>query len=75
MEEGGEVFRRAAGYILEQRHGGAQYPVYITDIDVPLAALGAESPSQLQAIHFLHYKDKIEARLNAGGAGRETTAS
>lgn len=71
MDEGGEVFRRAATHILEQRRGGIPYPVYITDIDVPLAALGAESPSQLQAIHFLHYKDKIEARLNGADALRE----
>jgi adenylate cyclase class 1 len=75
MEEGGEVFRRAAAYILEQRRAGAPYPVYITDIDVPLTALGAESPSQLQTIHFLRYKDEIEARLNAGDVDRKIPVS
>jgi adenylate cyclase class 1 len=64
MESGEDVFAQAAAYILQLRHSGEHYPIYITDIDVPLATLGGDTPDQLQSIHFLNYKLKIEQYLN-----------
>jgi adenylate cyclase class 1 len=64
MESGQDVFAQAVAYILHLRRSGENYPIYITDIDVPLAILGVDTPDQLQTIHFLNYKLKIEQRLN-----------
>jgi adenylate cyclase class 1 len=40
------------------------YPVHITDIDLPLSAFRINKPEQLQTIHYLNYKQKIEAKFN-----------
>jgi adenylate cyclase class 1 len=64
MDAGQGLFALVAAHILQLRQGGEQYPVYITDIDVPPAVLGAETVEQLQTVHFLKYKQKIEERLN-----------
>lgn len=64
MEYGADVFTAAAQFIREQRQSKNNYPVYITDIDVPPSVMGAESADQLQTIHYVEYKQKIENRLN-----------
>lgn len=66
MEDGRELFTRAADYIYQRRLSGEGYPIYVTDIDIPLSVLGVSSQAQLQTIVFLKYKDKIEAMLNSG---------
>ena len=41
------------------------YPVHITDIDLPLSAFRIDNPEQLRTIHYLNYKQKIEAKFNS----------
>lgn len=64
MDSGQRLFSLAAAHILRLRQSGEPYPVYISDIDVPPAVLGAQALEQLQTVHFLNYKQKIEDRLN-----------
>lgn len=66
MDAGQDVFAAVAEKITHLRQSGERYPIYITDLDVPLAILGVETPEQLQTIHCLDYKRKIEQRLNPG---------
>ncbi len=60
-----DVFYSVASYIYNLRQSKEKYPIHITEIDVPLQALGVNNYQQLQSIHFLQYKQKIEAYLNA----------
>ncbi|MBE0435873.1 MAG: class I adenylate cyclase [Methylomicrobium sp.] len=62
---GKRALAAAAEYILEFRQSNQRYPIHISDIDVPLANLGLENASELQTIHLLKYKQKIENRLNS----------
>ncbi len=64
MEYGQGLFEEVAQHIVGLRHSMNNYPVYITDIDVPHTILGVSGPSELQTVHFLKYKQKIESRLN-----------
>lgn len=64
LDSGPELFAQVAAHILELRREGEHYPIYITDLDVPPAVLGADTPERLQTVHFLQYKRKIEERLN-----------
>jgi adenylate cyclase class 1 len=64
LEYGDQLFQKVAEQIKEVRSGIEDYPIYITDIDIPPQSLGAELPSQLQTTHFLRQKQKIEDRLN-----------
>ncbi|NOQ65560.1 MAG: adenylate cyclase [Methyloprofundus sp.] len=64
-ESNEDVFHAVANYIYNMRQSKEKYPIHITEIDVPLQALGVNSYQQLQSIHFLQYKQKIEACLNA----------
>ncbi|MEN8259127.1 MAG: class I adenylate cyclase [Pseudomonadota bacterium] len=64
MEFGDDLFQQAALHICRMRESKEPYPIYITDIDVPLSALGVNAVSQLQMTHFLRYKREIENRLN-----------
>lgn len=50
--------------ILHYRRQRDDYPLHITDLDVPLSLLGAEDPRAIQSLHYLNYKQKIEERLN-----------
>jgi len=59
-----DIFNSVAEYIYDIRQSKEKYPIHITEIDVPLQALGVDSYQQLQTIHFLRYKQKIESRLN-----------
>lgn len=61
-----QLFQAVHDYILQFRRDKLDYPVYITDIDLPLYAFPVDSPEQLQTIHYLNYKQNIEAKLNTG---------
>ena len=61
---GDQVFEAAAEHILKVRQDHEFYPIYITDIDVPASVLGVHSANEIQSIHLLQYKQKIETRLN-----------
>jgi adenylate cyclase class 1 len=64
LDHGNQVFYAAYQHILQFRNGKMDYPVHITDIDLPLSAFRINKPEQLQTIHYLNYKQKIEAKFN-----------
>ncbi len=64
LEYGDKLFQKVKEQIKEVRSGIEDYPIYITDIEIPPQSLGVELPSQLQTTHFLKQKQKIEDRLN-----------
>ena len=59
-----QLYSEVSAFIREKRSVVEEYPVYITDIDLPYAELGAISHAQLQTIHYLNYKQRIEEKLN-----------
>ncbi|NOQ14003.1 MAG: adenylate cyclase [Methyloprofundus sp.] len=63
-----DVFYSVASYIYNIRQSKEKYPIHITEIDVPLQTLGVNNYQQLQSVHFLQYKQKIEAYLNSTNA-------
>ncbi|CAD5106344.1 class I adenylate cyclase [Zestomonas carbonaria] len=60
LEYGAGLYRAVARHILAQRSGGERYPCYITDLDLS-RVLGK---GQLQSIHYLRYKARLETALN-----------
>ncbi len=64
IEHGDKLYNEASAYIRQERKTDDAYPVYITDIDVPLEELGVTTYAQLQTIHYLRYKQGIENKLN-----------
>jgi adenylate cyclase class 1 len=64
IEYGNQLFVEISNYILDFRNNNEPYPIHISDIDVPYSYLDADNEAQLQTIHFLKYKRKIEAKLN-----------
>ncbi len=64
LDHGNQVFFAAYQYILQFRSGEISYPIHITDIDLPLSAFRIDNPEQLQTIHYLNYKQKIENKFN-----------
>jgi adenylate cyclase class 1 len=64
LDHGNQVFYAAYQHILQFRSSGANYPIHITDIDLPLSAFRIDNPEQLQIIHYLNYKQKIEEKFN-----------
>ncbi|MFU8787478.1 MAG: class I adenylate cyclase [Methylobacter sp.] len=64
LDHGTKVFYAAYQHILQFRQGKSNYPIHITDIDLPLSAFRIDSPEQLQSIHYLNYKQKIEGKFN-----------
>ncbi len=55
------LYQAVARSVLEQRHSGAAYPVYITDIDMHRSI---HSHAKAQTISFLTLKMQIEQQLN-----------
>ena len=64
LDYGNQVFYAAYQYILEFRNSKTNYPIHITDIDLPLSIFRIDNPDQLQTIHYLNYKQKIEDKFN-----------
>jgi len=64
LDYGNKVFYAAYQHILQFRSAKSNYPVHITDIDLPLTAFRINTPAQLQTIHYLNYKQKIEDKFN-----------
>jgi adenylate cyclase class 1 len=64
LDHGNQVFYAAYQHILQFRSEKINYPIHITDIDLPLSAFRIDSPEQLQTIHYLNYKQKIEDKFN-----------
>jgi len=63
LEYGERLYGEVAAFVLKQRRGGARYPIYITDIDLPRSMLGGAPGARIQTIHFLNYKKQIEDQL------------
>lgn len=64
IDHGAHVFFAAYQYILSFRRSKEEYPVHISDIELPLSAFRIDSPEQLHTIHYLSYKQKIEDKFN-----------
>lgn len=64
LEHGEKLYNVVASHIKNERKALEDYPVYITDIDVPHEELGVSEREHVQTIHFLQYKQRIEAKLN-----------
>ncbi|MDO9138954.1 MAG: adenylate cyclase, partial [Methylobacter sp.] len=64
LDHGNKIFYVVYQHILQFRNGKSNYPIHISDIDLPLSAFGIPSPEQLQSIHYLNYKQKIEDKFN-----------
>lgn len=61
--DGDALFAEVHRYIHRFRDRKSDYPVYISDLDLPFAAFNINSPEQLQTVHYLTYKQKIESRF------------
>ena len=64
LEHGDALYSVVAEFIRTTRSASEDYPVYLTDIDVPFDELGAATQADLQTIHYLSYKQRIEKELN-----------
>ena len=64
LDYGNQLFFSVYQHILQSRQSKLDYPVHISDIDLPLSAFHIDRLEQLQTIHYLSYKQKIEAKLN-----------
>jgi adenylate cyclase class 1 len=64
LDHGNKVFYAAYQHIVQFRSAKSNYPVHITDIDLPVTAFRLGNLAQLQTIHYLNYKQKIEDRFN-----------
>ncbi|MBL4743122.1 MAG: class I adenylate cyclase, partial [Cycloclasticus sp.] len=64
VEHGDNLYVAASSYIRQERQAKEDYPVYVTDIDVPHEELKASTQAQIQTIHYLNYKQRIERKLN-----------
>jgi adenylate cyclase class 1 len=56
IDENEDIFKSVAQHIYSLRQNNEKYPIHVTKIDVPMQALGVDSYTQLQSIHFLRYK-------------------
>lgn len=51
-------------HIMSFRKRREDYSFHVTEIDIPCSLLGVEQQSNVQSIHYLSYKQKIEEKLN-----------
>ncbi|MDH4274856.1 MAG: class I adenylate cyclase [Gammaproteobacteria bacterium] len=64
LEHGDKLFEATAKHIAALRVGGTNYPCYITDIDLAPGMLGLEQHRKIPTILYLHYKRRVEQRLD-----------
>jgi adenylate cyclase class 1 len=70
LDHGNQVFQAVYQHIVQFRESKIDYPVYISDIDLPISVFGINSNDLLQTIHYLNLKQKIEDKLNSKGANQ-----
>ena len=59
-----DLYQAVAAHVFERRKSGERYPIFITDLDLPFSLLGdSVAGDQVQTIHFLNYKRRIEKSL------------
>ncbi|MCK9605979.1 MAG: class I adenylate cyclase [Methylomonas sp.] len=59
-----DSYLRLKSYVLGFRKNHEDYPFHITEIDAPDEMLGIQPFDQVQSLHYLNYKQKIEEKLN-----------
>lgn len=64
IEYGKDILNIVAEYVISKRETSENYPIYITDIDFSKNILDIIDPQNVQTVHFLKYKKKIEENLN-----------
>ncbi len=64
LEHGEALFDVVAAHLLARRASGEHYPIYITDIDISKTLLNDDVVGELQTIHYLNYKRRVEEHLN-----------
>ncbi len=69
LEYGGELFNEVASFILGRRRSSKPYPIFITDLDLPLNLFTDYRADAVPMVEFLKYKRKIEMKLNHALAG------
>ncbi|WP_347986325.1 class I adenylate cyclase [Methylomonas sp. AM2-LC] len=65
--EDAQSFKAVKQQIFSFRQSRDDFPIYLTDIDVPPRVLGVDAAEKLQTVHYLRYKQKLEERLNMHG--------
>ena len=65
LHYGDNVFSQLAEHILSLRIGKVNYPLYISDIDLPLESDNDDARQTPQTINYLRYKIKFEQQLNS----------
>jgi len=65
LQYGDDVFKHLAEHILSLRLGKSNYPLYISDIDLPLVIDSEDAEQAPQTISFLQYKVNFEQQLNS----------
>ncbi len=70
LDHGNRVFYAAYQHILQFRNSEVDYyPIHITDIDLPISVFRIDNQAQLQTLHYLNYKQKIEDKFNTPPPG------
>lgn len=72
LQYGETLFEHLAAHIISLRHGKADYPLYITDIDLPLQPYNTDSDKTPQTVNYLQYKAKFEQQLNSALSNYKT---
>jgi len=63
LKFGEALYVEVAKHIINRRHSGEKYPIYITDMDLSKGLLDMDM-RYLQTFHFLKYKKEIEHYLS-----------
>ncbi len=64
LDLGDAVFEQAAQYIVAIRKSHKRYPIYVTDLDIPVSVLFTEQRKRPTTSHYLAYKKQLEQRFN-----------
>lgn len=60
-----QIYHAVQQHVLKLRASGSRYPIYITDVALPASAFGVNGSNQLQTVHYLSMKRKIEEKFNS----------
>jgi adenylate cyclase class 1 len=63
-DHGNRIFQAVYQHVIRYRKDNLNYPVYLTDIELPISAFGVACREELQTIHYLNMKQKIEDKMN-----------
>jgi len=64
VEFGADLYREVGRHVLRRRRSGENYPIYITDLDLPSAFVAGQSGNaRIPTVTLLNYKRSIERQL------------